>query len=342
MNVLMPCAGLYSRFPSGIPKYLRVLNDLRPMLSWALDSIRSHPEGIKPYFAIRKENEDIWGATAIIKELETNAEVMVLDHITNGPACTVYEMIKHFSIDGRFIVKDCDCSFNTNGVWPEKSAVFLGWRETAIGDRGTKSWAAVKDGFVTSLCEKQSPLDWYCHGGYQFASAKEFVTTFAKSQNHFGEIFCSNIINKLIENGAKFQAIECKDLHDWGTWEKYISWRQNRKVYFIDIDGTITTAGSPFGRDSWKEVKVIVGVKEKLETLKKAGCAIYLTTSRPDSESNVTEEVLKSGGIIWDRIIYNIQNGPRVIINDYADSNPYPSVEAINTERNSGSWVKMI
>lgn len=341
MNVLMPCAGLYKRFPDDVPKYLRVLSDMRPMFSWALDSVRNYPGGVKLYFAIRKENDDIWDAASVIKQFENNAEVMILDHQTNGPACTVYEMIKHFRIDGRFIIKDCDCYFNSNGVWPINSAVYLGWRESAVGDRGNKSWVEVKDGFVASICEKEKPLDWYCHGGYQFESAIEFINVFDRI-NDTKEIFCSNIIDKMLKMGVKFQAISCQDLYDWGTWEKYVSWRQKRKSYFIDIDGTITNAGGPFGKNNWKNVKVISGVKEKIQSLKNDGCAIYIVTSRPELESESTEEILKNGGIVWDKIIYGIQNGPRIMINDYANSNPYPSVEAVNTERNSGSWIEMI
>jgi hypothetical protein len=205
-------------------------------------------------------------------------------------------------------------------------------RESAIGDRGSKSWVEIKNGFVASIYEKSRPLDWYCHGGYQFDSAADFVYEFDNLKQE-KEIFCSNIINKMLEKGARFHAVKCTDLHDWGTWEKYVFWRRQRKAYFIDIDGTITNAGSPFGKGSWREVRVLDGVKEKIQSLKQAGCAIYFTTSRPESEASITEEILKNEGIIWDRIIYGIQNGPRVIINDYSDSNPYPSAEAINTQK---------
>ena len=47
-------------------------------------------------------------------------------------------------------------------------------------------------------------------------------------------------------------------------------------------------------------------------------------------------------GVEWHRIFYGIAGGPRVIVNDFADSNPYPACVAINTERNSGDWIKKV
>lgn len=341
MNVLMPCAGFAKRFPSDVPKYLRSMPDMRPMFAWALDSFKNHPEPIYPYFAIRKEHNETFDAVRLIHEAIPSAKVMVLDHDTNGPAVTVYEMIKHFGVRGAFAVKDCDCAFTTQEWHCNECAVFLGWRETAVGDRSSKSWAETRGGFVTSIVEKERPLDWYCHGCYQFADAADFIYTFDRMQRP-SEVFCSHVIRHMLEVGHHFRAIECSQLHDWGTWEKYVSWRQERKVLFIDIDGCVSTCGSPFITNPWSDTTILPSVADKLSQLNAAGCALYLITSRPESERAKTEEMLMNAGISWTRIIYGVSNGPRVLVNDYADSNPYPAASAINTERNSGSWIKQI
>ena len=347
MNVLMPCGGLCKRFPPGPPKYLRVMNDMRPMFSWALDSVRRFPGGIQPYFAILREHEEQWHVADVIRQFEPAAAILVLDHPTRGPACTVDEMIRQFAIRGSFLVKDCDCAFTVVDtctavdVWPKESAIYVAWRETAEGDRASKSWVEIRNGYVADIAEKQRPLDWYCHGGYQFDDAADFLYAY-RHVNGASEVFLSHVISKMLGVGVPFKAVEVCDPHDWGTWAKYVSWRQKRKSYFIDLDGVVTNCGTPFGQDGWPTTDVLPDVADKIKSLREAGSAIYFVTARPESAADYTEKSLAAAGIAWDRIFYGIQGGPRVIVNDYADSNPYPACEAVNTWRNSGDWVKKV
>ena len=38
----------------------------------------------------------------------------------------------------------------------------------------------------------------------------------------------------------------------------------------------------------------------------------------------------------------NVFHGSRYIVNDYSDTNPYPSAKAINTKRNSCDFLEKI
>jgi len=343
MNVLMPCAGLNSRFPAGPPKYLRTMNDMRPMFSWALDSMRTFPDGIAPFFAIRKEHDEQWDAAAVIRQFEPTAQVLVLDRDTRGPACTVEAMLRHFGVHGGFVVKDCDCAFRLpqGATWPTDSAVYVAWRETATGDRGSKSWIEERNGEVRSIVEKQRPRDWYCHGGYQFGDVADYLHTFQRIEQE-GEIFVSHVISKMLDAGFRFMAKMVCEAHDWGIWDNYVSFRQKRKAYFIDLDGCVTTCGTPYGPGGWATTTVLPGVAEKIAKLRKAGSSIYFLTGRLASEAEHTEATLSRAGVRWDRIIYGIQGGTRVLVNDYADSNPYPACEAINTFRDSADWLSKV
>ena len=334
----MPCAGLNKRFPPGPPKYLRVLNDMRPMFAWALDSVR--PVMDRLCVAIRREHKDEWNAAVEIRKLQPKAEFLILDHDTPGPAATVAEMIECLGIRGSFLVKDCDCGFTVD-QWPLGSAVYVAWRETAVGDRGGKSWVEVRNGYVVSIAEKQRPLDWYCHGGYQFADAADYLYAY-KRLGGLPELFVSHVIAKMLEVGIPFAACEVQQPHDWGTWEKYVTWRQQRKSYFLDLDGCVTACGTPFAKDGWPTTKVLPGVADKIRELLAAGSTIYLVTARPEEAASYTEAALEMAGVEWHRIFYGIAGGPRVIVNDFADSNPYPACEAINTERNSGDWTRKV
>ena len=168
MVILMPCAGLYRRFPQDeMPKYIRPLNDIRPMISWALDGLRELTDK-RICFAVRKADEDKWGVSEIIKGYEF-AQVMVLDNPTNGPAHTIYEMLKYFNIEETFLVHDCDCSWSPKSpVSDKENFIAVAWRETAIGDRGSKSWIYTHSGIVTGVEEKKTITDWYCCGGFVY------------------------------------------------------------------------------------------------------------------------------------------------------------------------------
>ena len=346
MVILMPCAGLYSRFPKdGMPKYIRPMNDMRPMFMWALDSIRDPILNNKIYFAIRETDEKNWEVSKIIKQFEPNAEILILDHTTNGPAHTIKLMLEHFKIEENFIIKDCDCNFTPYKNLTDCNAVYIAWRETALGDRGSKSWVTLKeDQTIESIEEKKMPKDWYIHGAYQFQSTKEFIEVFNRlSKDNECELFCSHIINDMLKRNIIFRTIRCINPGDFGTWDKYINYRRSKNVYFFDFDGVITIAGAPYGnKNLWSTVKAMDGVSEKIQSLKQQGHAIYIITSRTESTKDVTIKTLEDNNIPWDKIMFNVPNGKRIMINDYAASNPYPSVEAINTLRNSADWINML
>jgi biotin carboxylase len=146
----------------------------------------------------------------------------------------------------------------------------------------------------------------------------------------------------MIDSEIEFRGIFCENPVDWGSWEKYIGDRRKNKVFFFDFDGVIVEAGAPYGKNVWADSKVIPGAKEKIIELKQKGHTIFILTSRTSKALKDTVAILESNNIPYDKIITDIPNGQRVLINDYAPSNPYPTAEAINTKRNTLDWVGMI
>lgn len=337
MNLFIPCGGKYSRFPTdGLPKYLRVMNDMRPMISWAIDGVRNYFKGtIK--VAVRRADEDKWGIKDILKRYEV-CDVMVLEEETSGPADTICKMIEYYKPAGPTMFHDCDCGWE--GKWdPNINSIAVAWRETAVGDRCSKSWIRLlSTGQVTEIKEKENPTDYYCHGAYQVTNPMAFVDAY-KTLPTDEEVYCSHVINKMISDGLLFFGQECNNPTDWGTYDKWIAYRRNTKVYIFDLDGVIFKSSGPYGAKLWEYSTPIGGVVEKLRAIKKSGGYIIVLTSRTYPK---TEEMLHGFGIPYDRYVSGIPSGPRILINDFAESNPYPTAESINTERDSGSWIKMI
>ena len=55
-----------------------------------------------------------------------------------------------------------------------------------------------------------------------------------------------------------------------------------------------------------------------------------------------SEKLLQKNSIKYHDIIFNLPHGKRVIINDFAISNPYKSCEAVNISRNSNNLRELL
>ena len=62
---------------------------------------------------------------------------------------------------------------------------------------------------------------------------------------------------------------------------------------------------------------------------------LIITTSRPYSELFYVKKILNKNNIKYNNIIMNLPHGRRILVNDFSNTNPYPSALAINIERNS-------
>jgi ribonucleotide monophosphatase NagD (HAD superfamily) len=76
---------------------------------------------------------------------------------------------------------------------------------------------------------------------------------------------------------------------------------------FCDIDGTIL---------KWFSGELLPGVKEKFDKWNEEGCQIILTTARGEAWRKYTESQLERVGIRYERLIMELQDYPRHIIND--------------------------
>ena len=69
---------------------------------------------------------------------------------------------------------------------------------------------------------------------------------------------------------------------------------------------------------------------------------IILTTSRPERLRGLTMDEMKKYNIPYDTLIMGLPHCKRVVINDFANSNPYPACESINLPRNSDNLTEFL
>jgi len=89
------------------------------------------------------------------------------------------------------------------------------------------------------------------------------------------------------------------------------------KTVFCDIDGTIVKHhGLGLSAQVSMDPEILPGVIEKFNKWQSLGYTIILVTGRTSSMREETEAQLKSLGIFWNKLIMDLPNGPRVIVND--------------------------
>jgi hypothetical protein len=334
MEVIVPAAGLSTRFPNMRPKY--TLTDYSGKMMFE--------KSISPYvgkypitMGILKEHEDTYQFSKYVEqEYKDKVKIVILDNRTSGPADTVYQIIKKSKIDlsSEILIKDCDSFFDHE--YQEGNYVCISsLKDHEILKRiSSKSFIVSNDqGIITSIIEKQVVSDKFCVGGYKFESAQLFVKTFEKLKNiDFKEIFVSHIIEECLNNKHIFKESKVNDYIDVGTSDEWFEYN-DKAVIFCDIDGTLVKAQP---RHAYAEDPVPLEKNvERLLEFQENGSLIVFTTARPESLEGNIKQMLSSLGFKNFKLIAGLPNTKRILINDFNDANPFPRAIAINIRRDS-------
>jgi len=334
MEIIVPAAGLSTRFPDMKPKYL--LYDYRGEMM-LMNALRKYRElGMKINIGILKEHQDKYAVIEQIQhEWSDNLNFVVIDKPTKGPADTVYRILSESGTKGEFLVKDCDSFFdheNTSGNYICVSNIS---EHEILKKLASKSFVIVNEqDIVTNIIEKQVVSDTFCVGGYKFESAEQYKSAFEYVSQMDGEIFVSDIIGRMLDQGHIFTKRSVTNYVDVGTANDWFEYN-DRPVIFCDIDGTIVKAQSRLDLESkCLEVPLQNNVKRLLK-LQDSGAQFIFTSARENEYTSLTREMLYRLGFKSFTLICGLQNSRRVLINDYNKANPYPRAEAINLYRDS-------
>jgi len=113
------------------------------------------------------------------------------------------------------------------------------------------------------------------------------------------------------------------------------------KTIFCDIDGTILRHTGDicmnYKQDFNIDSKILLNnVIENIKQWEKNNYKIILVTGRKESLREITHKQLVSCGIVYDELLMNLPNGPRVLINDKKPNLSNNTAYAINVTRNKG------
>ena len=345
MDIIIPCAGLSTRFPNMRPKYLLVDYLGRRMIELAaspyLGKIRLHA-------VILRQHDERYGVSELFsKVFGETVNPIILPQPTSGPAETIYQALSMIGLDSdsSFMVHDCDSIFdhdalgNGNHIYVDSLANHPDLRTPA-----NKSYVEINDqGIVISVMEKRIISDMFCVGGYQFKSAEEYRTAYGDLvESSMGEIYISSVIDHLISNGSIFTTKPVNGFVDLGTkedWERF----NDKPTIFCDIDGTIVHNQSEYGENGYGTLpRILDNNIGALRRAKDRGCQIIFTTTRKSKWRSVTSKLLSDLGFGDCMLIMDLHHSRRMVINDHAPTNPYPSAVAINLKRDDDSLDQML
>lgn len=337
-TLLLPVAGRSSRFPGMRPKWLLTMPDGKLMLEKAVERLDMSDFDRVVVVCIRDHLNDYLTDESLATVLDgichTNLDVCVLEQPTSSQSETVALALEQAQIKGSFFVKDCDNMFHFRWSGGNEIAV-LDLASVGLMDAKNKSYINVDSlGNVLNIVEKQVISNFFCCGGYGFRCAEEFLTHFYAIKSN-EEIYISHVIYSMLMGDENFRMKLANSYIDWGTLREYRHYTKSFLTIFCDVDGVLFYNGSKFGKNGWRTDPIPENI-QTISRLQKAGVLyLIITSSRPESEIEYIQKHLGEYGVHADRFIMNLPHTRRILINDYSDTNPYPTSISINLERDS-------
>jgi len=301
------------------------------------------------YFICLQQHEDKYSfMKGFVSELDDaglreKSNIVLLPEQTESQSETVYTFLSGYELDGFIFIKDSD-GFYQCDVEERNQVAYFDLNDMDDINARTKSYVDLDvNNVVTNIVEKKVISSTFSSGGYGFADAKEFCKTFEKLQDMDGECYISHIIFEMMLSGSTFYGTKTTDFKDWGTLDAWIKYKSQYKCLFVDIDGTLITNSShhfpPYvgsGEPIEDNINLLADLHEEGKV------KIILTTSRPEKLRQLTLQELQVKGIPYDELVMGLPHCQRIIINDFAKSNPYPSCSAINIPRNQNNLTEFL
>ena len=345
MNTLIiPCAGKSNRFPNMKPKWMLTHPDGQLMIEKAIKGLNLEIFD-RIIITIVKPHDEKYEASLILSQVFKNnkkIEICLLDDFTSSASETVFLTLEKMNVKGAFVIKDSDNCVYVKLPNPIVNSI-AGYdlhKHPNISNIPGKSFLIVNEqGIINDIIEKRVVSNIICLGVYAFEDVELFKNTYLelKDKNIQGEMFVSHVISYILsKNNASFLELEADNYDDWGTLQEWHKVQKDYRTYFVDVDGVLMKNCGKYGKRNWyNNTEIIPENMEVIKQLQDNGAQIVITTSRTEELRDDLIKILDENGIKPYAILMGMNHSSRVIINDFAPTNPYPSGSAISLPRNS-------
>ena len=344
MKLIIPVAGSSSRYQGMRPKWMLTLPDGKLMIEECIKGIDfTNIEEIVIIALEEHIKETKFDINYLINGFEKlylkPTNVFLLKEQTISQPMTIVKYIEKQDNDFSFYIKDCDNYFidkpDTND-----SVAFVSLNELNLVAASNKSYIKINHfNEIEQIQEKEIISDTFCVGGYSFKSSKSFLKSFESLDGYNNNsLYVSHIIQNQILNGTRFTSTRIQKYIDYGTSNEFFLETYKASTLFCDFDGVIVKNSSKFSKTPWSYIPIEKNIKSLKNTLEKSlNSQLIITTSRPYKEKKNINSFCKKNGLNVKDIITDLPHCKRYLINDFSNSNPYPSATAINLPRNSES-----
>ena len=348
-TLLITACGLSSRFEGLRPKWMLTHPNGNLMLTQSVSGL-DFSQFDKIYFTFLSEHFEKYdcldGIMKCIARLGIGkkSEIILLSERTKDQAHTVHKALTSCNIQGSFLVKEIDNYFEYDCKEEGNVVCYCDLNDITKINPSNKGYVILEDDSVIKMVEKEVVSSTFSCGGYQFNDAKDFCQAYEALVAESSEpLYLSKVIDFMIFDGKKFKSAKVKNYHDWGTREDWFEYRSQFATIFSDLDGTLVTSSGEYFPPFWEEAKPIQKNINKLNELYDSGkTKIIITTSRRSSAKELTIKQLKKLNIKYHDLILDLHHSQRILLNDFAPSNPYPTAKAFNLKRNDDNLDELL
>lgn len=231
LNIVIPMAGRGVRFQEAGYTFPKPLIDIKgkTMIEVVVNNLRPSCDH-RFIFVCQAEHYDKYDLYNILKNASRNKfEVVQINGITQGAACTVLTAIRHIDNDDNLIIANVDQfvgepmdAFIANGRAGNKDGLIM----TFPASHPKWSYARTgADNRVIEVAEKKVISDKATVGIYYFDKGSDFVSSaqamIVKNIRHNDEFYVCPVYNEMIVNGKRIYVhdIPLDHMHGIGTPE---------------------------------------------------------------------------------------------------------------------------
>ena len=212
INIVIPMAGRGSRFTKAgylLPKPLLPVHG-RSMIEVVIENLRpSMPHRF--IFICQKEHLDQFDLAATLRAAGPNIEIIPIDHLTEGAACTVLMAEQFIDNDDALMIANCDqyVSVSMDAYFTKMvEGAFDGFIMTMSANDPKWSFIALDcEGKVINVVEKKVVSDEATVGIYNYRRGRDFVLAaremISSKDRTNNEFYVAPVYNYMIRQGLR-------------------------------------------------------------------------------------------------------------------------------------------
>lgn len=226
MKVLIPMAGAGSRFEKAGYTFPKPLIDVegKPMIQAIVDNLNIEAQHV---FIVQKSHYEKYNLQQTLNQISPNCEIVQVDGITEGAACTTLLAKKYIDNDEPLVIANSDqyVEWDSNEFMYSMVADLVDGGILSFKSTHPK-WSYAKlgdDGFVCEVAEKKPISDIATVGIYYWKKGSDYVRyaedMIKKNIRVNNEFYVCPVFNQAIEDNKKVKIFNVEKMWGIGTPE---------------------------------------------------------------------------------------------------------------------------